>query len=76
MTTASSGFWPRVDLFVNYSRSDDESPYKFGAQTSDNTSFGYQVNWNVFDRLQTLTGRGHRPRPTPASPSTSWSRRA
>ena len=58
VTTASSGFWPQVDLYVNYSRSDDESPYKFGAQTSDNTSFGYQVNWNVFDRLQTLTGRG------------------
>ena len=57
VTTASSNFWPRVDLFVNYSRSDNESPYKFGSQVSDNTSFGYQVNWNVFDRLQTLTGR-------------------
>lgn len=57
ITTATSGIWPRLDLSVRYSRYDNESPYRFGSQTSDNTSWGYAVNWNVFDRLQTLTGR-------------------
>jgi len=57
VTTASSSLWPRVDLFVQYARSNNESPYRFGAQVSADTRFGAQLNWNVFDRLQTWTGR-------------------
>jgi len=57
ITTATSNIWPRVDLSVRYSRYNNESPYKFGAQVSENTSWGYAVTWNVFDRLQTWTGR-------------------
>ncbi len=57
ITTATSGIWPSVDLFARYSRYNNESPYRFGAQESENTSFGYSINWNVFDRLQTWTGR-------------------
>ena len=55
--TAEGGLYPSVTLFGNYSRSDNESPYKFGSQISDATSFGYQINWNVFDRLSTWTNR-------------------
>ena len=58
ITTATGGVWPSLDLFVRYSRSDNESPYKFGSQVSASTMFGYQVGWNVFDRLQTWTSRG------------------
>jgi outer membrane protein len=57
VTTATSGIWPSVDLFARYSRYNNESPYRFGAQESQSTSYGYSINWNVFDRLQTWTGR-------------------
>ena len=57
VTSASGSLLPRVDLFARYSKSDNESSYRFGAQTSDNLSYGYQVNWNIFDRYQTLAGR-------------------
>lgn len=55
--TAESGLYPSVSLFGNYNRSDNESPYKFGSQISDSFSYGYQVSWNVFDRLSTWTNR-------------------
>jgi outer membrane protein TolC len=52
---AMGGYYPRLDLFGNYNRDNNESPYKFGAQVSEATSFGYSVSWNLFDRLQTVT---------------------
>jgi outer membrane protein TolC len=55
---AKGGFYPRLDIFGSYGRSNDESPYKFGAQESEATSFGYSVSWNLFDRLQTYTNVG------------------
>lgn len=58
VTSANAGFWPSLDLFLSYTRSKNESPYRFGAQESDNLGYGYRVNWNIFDRLQTLSGRG------------------
>ncbi len=58
VTTASAGLYPSVNLFGRYSRSDNESPYKFGSQVSSSTTFGYSVNWNIFDRMQSWTGRG------------------
>ena len=57
VTSASANLWPRVDVYANYSHSDNESPYRFGSQVSQSTSFGYSVSWNIFDRLQTWTGR-------------------
>ena len=53
---ARGGLFPRLDLFGSYTRDNNESPYKFGAQESDATGFGYTVTWNVFDRLQTYAG--------------------
>jgi len=58
VTAANAGFWPSLDLFLSYSHAKNESPYRFGAQESDNLGYGYRVNWNIFDRLQTLSGRG------------------
>jgi len=52
---ARGGLLPRLDVFGNYGRDNNESPYKFGAQISEATSYGYSVSWNVFDRLQTFT---------------------
>ncbi len=57
VTTATSNLYPSINLFGRYSRSDNESPYKFGSQVSESTTFGYSVNWNVFDRLNTWTRR-------------------
>jgi outer membrane protein TolC len=57
VTTASSNFWPRLDLFLDYTRYNNESPYRFGSQESQNWRYGYQVSWNVFDRLASFTGR-------------------
>ncbi len=57
VVSASSGFWPSLDLFWSYSKYTNESPFRFGAATSDNLSYGYQVSWTLFDRLQTWTQR-------------------
>ncbi len=57
VTSAGGNLLPRVDLFARYSKYENESPFRFGAQKSDNLSYGYQVNWNVFDRYQTLASR-------------------
>lgn len=57
VSEATSGLWPRVDLSVSYTRYQNESPFRFGAQESDNLSYGYSVNWNVFDRFVTLGNR-------------------
>lgn len=57
VTTATASVWPSLDVFINYTRYENDSPFKFGSQESDNTSFGYQINWNIFDRGQTWTNR-------------------
>lgn len=57
VTSAGGNLWPSVDLFARYTKYENESPFRFGAQKSDNLSYGYQVSWNVFDRLQSWTGR-------------------
>jgi outer membrane protein len=57
VTSASSNLLPRVDLSARISRSESDSPYQFEAQKSGNVSWGYSVSWNIFDRMQTLTGR-------------------
>ncbi|MCB1183376.1 TolC family protein [bacterium] len=57
VTTASSNLLPRVDLFASFNRYNNESPYIFGSQQSGSTTFGYSVSWNIFDRMQTISGR-------------------
>lgn len=57
VTQSSGGLWPSVQLFANYTRYENESPYRFGAQESDNLQYGYRINWNIFDRFQSLAGR-------------------
>nr|MEE4267696.1 TolC family protein [Candidatus Krumholzibacteria bacterium] len=57
VTSASSNLLPRVDLNVSHTRYTNDSPFKFGSQKSGSTSWGYSVSWNIFDRMQTLTGR-------------------
>lgn len=53
---ARGSLFPQLDVYGNYGRDNNESPYKFGAQVSSSTSFGYAVSWNIFDRLQTFSG--------------------
>jgi outer membrane protein len=57
VTTATAAAWPSLDLFIQTDRSNADTPYRFGSQKSGNTVFGWSASWNVFDRLQTWTGR-------------------
>ena len=57
VTTATSGLLPSLDLFWRYGHNENESEFRFGAQQSESTSYGYSINWNIFDRYQTLAGR-------------------
>jgi outer membrane protein TolC len=57
VTTATSNLLPRVDLFASFNQYNNQSPYIFGSQKSGSTTFGYSVSWNIFDRMQTITGR-------------------
>ena len=57
VTTATANLYPSLNLFGRYNRSDNESPFKFGSQVSESTTFGYSVSWNIFDRMRTWTGR-------------------
>ncbi|RKZ18572.1 hypothetical protein DRQ50_03925, partial [bacterium] len=54
---ATASAWPSLDLSVGYTRYENDSPFRFGAQKSDNINFGYRVNWAVFDRWQTWASR-------------------
>jgi outer membrane protein TolC len=55
--TAGSGLYPQVRLFARYSRTSNESRFTFGAAEGMSVSYGYTVNWNIFDRFTTLAGR-------------------
>jgi len=57
VTSAGKGLWPSLQLFANYTRYQNESPYRFGAQDSDNLQYGYRVNWDIFDRFMSYSGR-------------------
>jgi outer membrane protein TolC len=57
-SAAGGNFWPRLDLYAQYRRSYDESPYKFGSQESQSWAYGGQVSWDVFNRFQNWTNRG------------------
>jgi outer membrane protein len=54
---ATGAFIPRLDVYARYSRSYDESPYKFGSQESQSWLWGGQVTWDVFNRFQNFTNR-------------------
>ncbi len=57
VTTATSNIWPSVDLFASHNRYENDSPFRFGSSKSASTTFGWSASWNVFDKLQTWTGR-------------------
>jgi outer membrane protein TolC len=57
VTTATSNAWPTFDVYVNYNAYNNDTPYILGGQKSSQTTFGWTASWNVFDRLQTWTGR-------------------
>jgi outer membrane protein len=57
VTSAGSNLLPSLDLFWRYAHNTNESEFRFGAQESQSISYGYSINWNVFDRFQTLSGR-------------------
>ncbi len=57
ITSASSNLWPQVNLNGSYTRYNNESPFKFGAQESESISYGYSVSWNIFDRMRTINSR-------------------
>ena len=57
VTTATSAAWPNLDIFASHDRYENDSPYRFGSSRSASTTFGWTATWNVFDRLQTWTGR-------------------
>jgi outer membrane protein TolC len=57
VTAAGGGLLPQVRLFARYSRTSNESRFTFGAAEGMSVSYGYTVNWNIFDRFTTLAGR-------------------
>jgi len=57
VTAASGGLLPQVRLFARYSRTSNESRFTFGSAEGMSVSYGYSVNWNIFDRFTTLAGR-------------------
>ncbi len=57
VTTATSAAWPSLDVYLNHSRYENDSPFRFGSSKSASTTYGWSASWNVFDRLLTWTGR-------------------
>ena len=57
VTTATSTAWPSLDLFASLDAYENDSPFRFGSQESNSTTFGWTASWNFFDKLQTWTTR-------------------
>ncbi len=49
---ARGAMLPRLDVYTRYTRSYDESPYRFGSQESQSWLWGAQVSWDIFSRFQ------------------------
>ncbi|MBD3220322.1 hypothetical protein GF314_03690 [bacterium] len=56
-SAAAGPLLPRLDVFGRYSRSNNESPYRFGSQTSESWVYGAQVSLDIFNRYQNWTSR-------------------
>jgi len=54
---ATGALVPRLDVYARYSRSYNESPYRFGSQESESILWGGQVSWDIFNRFQNWTSR-------------------
>jgi len=52
---AGGAFWPRIDVAASFTRYNNESPYRFGSQTSQSISYRGTVSWDVFNRFQNWT---------------------
>lgn len=57
VTTATSAAWPSLDVYLNHTRYENDSPFRFGSSKSASTTYGWSASWNVFDKLLTWTGR-------------------
>ena len=57
VTSATSGLLPSLSLFGRFNRYENESRYILGSSESGSVSWGYSIDWNVFDRFRTLSGR-------------------
>jgi outer membrane protein len=57
VTTSTAAAWPSVDVFASLDAYENDSPYRFGSQESNSTTFGWTASWNFFDKLQTWTSR-------------------
>ena len=57
VTTATAAAWPSLDIFASLDAYENDSPYRFGSQESNSTTFGWTASWNFFDKLQTWTSR-------------------
>ncbi len=55
VTEARSGYWPSASFFVNWSRFNQNLPQtlRFGSDTTESFSWGFQGSWSIFDRFQT-----------------------
>ena len=57
VASATTGFYPTLNAFVNYTRYENNSPYRFGSQESESFTSGWGVSWDIFDKMRTWTGR-------------------
>lgn len=55
--TASAGLWPQLNVQASYTRYNNESPYRFGSQESENFSIAASISWDVFNRFTNWTRR-------------------
>jgi len=55
--TASANLLPQVDLFASYARDKSDLEWRFGAERSARETWGYNISWNLFDRMVTWTNR-------------------
>ena len=42
-----------MQIFAQYSRSESETPFRFGAQENTQFSYGHPGQWQIFDRWRT-----------------------
>ncbi len=54
---AGGALLPQVDAFAGYTRYNNQSPYRFGSQTSGSWSYGVQGSWSIFNHFQNWTRR-------------------
>ncbi len=57
VTSATAGLLPSLRFFGRYQYSENQSKFIFGSNESGTVSWGYSVDWNLFDRFASMVGR-------------------